>query len=119
MGKIIGPGEDGNQNKPIITSGQPQDPSLQEIAAEDIIDMMKHKALCFDVLFYLTCVDKDGKLIIPKTSSGLNKKEFGKIIQMMRGILQVSDAPTFVVFKNNMAKYVGGLVKRLSEASKK
>jgi hypothetical protein len=91
------------------------DEALKEITPDDVIEYMRHKALCFDVLFYLLCVDgKTGQVHVPKNISKYKREDYKKLLAFMRrAVLQIDDSKTFAIFKLNMEKYIDGLVGRI------
>jgi hypothetical protein len=93
--------------------GQPKE---MEVSTEDVMRIMKLKALGFDVLFYLLCYDyKGGKIKLPKNVSKYKREDYNKVINMFKDVtLQLQDGKTSALFKKNMENYIDFLVKKLN-----
>jgi hypothetical protein len=95
-------------------------PKELEVSTEDVMRMMKFKALGFDVLFYMLCFDpKSGKIKYPRNTSKYKRDDYKRILDMFQETgLQLQDKKTLALFKRNMETYVDYLVKQLGSPIK-
>ena len=100
-------------NIPIIGD----DPKEMEVTPEDVMKIIKLKAIGFDVLFYVLCYDyKSNKIKYPKNTSKYKREDCNKVLNMFKdAVLQLQDSKTYALFKKNMETYVDFLVRELNE----
>lgn len=86
---------------------------VTDITPEDIMNMMKHKAMCFDILFYITSRnDKTGKIEPPKNKTEFPQDEYEAIWTVCKAMLELEDIKTKELYIKNMKSYLPGLAKR-------
>jgi hypothetical protein len=87
---------------------------LEEVSPEQVVEMMKVKALCCDVLFYLTCIDhKANEVKPPRNRTNYSQADYERIFKVVSDILQLQDTATRKLFEKNISTYLEGLLGRL------
>ena len=88
-----------------------------EVTPEQVVEMMKVKALCFDILFYITCIDhKKHEIKIPRNRTNYSDADYNRIFNIAKDVLQLQDIETRKLYEKNISTYLEGLLKRLKSS---
>lgn len=108
---IIGSANDLDASGKLINSSDQI--AAKEAASEEVVRMLKSKALAFDMLFYLTCLNATGKVAMPKNKTKYNNQAYNKLIQICKALCGVDVPEHKKTYITNIETYMDFILEKM------